>query len=276
MLQKALFSVHPPTYRLFDRARQKLRPQFESAAQKHLRERQSADYLLISLTNCGRTWLRVILGRAIALHYHLPEAINIHDLFRLSEANPYLPAIKPMHEKYDQFGHGYVGQKVILLVRDPRDALVSRYHQHKQELSFETLEDYIAESTELTDYIQFYNDWQTHQKAVELLVVRYEDMKSDTPKEIRRVFEFLDLSITSDEMEQAITHASFQNMRKMELKGGKEVGIGVMAGRDVNNPDSFKVRKGKVGGYRLELPAKLVTKMDEAIRTELNPAYGYQ
>jgi len=276
MLQKALFAVHPPTYQLFDRARQKLRPQFESAAQKHLRERQSADYLLISLTNCGRTWLRVILGRAIALHYRLPKQINIHDLYRLSEANPHLPAIKPMHEKYDQFGHGYVGQKVILLARDPRDALVSRYHQHKKELSFDSLEAYIAGSTELADYIQFYNDWQAHRGTAGLLVVRYEDMKADTLKEIRRVFEFLDLPITLDEMEQAIAHASFQNMRRMEIKGGKEVGIGVMANRDVNNPESFKVRKGAVGGYRLELPETVAAAMDAVVRAELNPTYGYQ
>ncbi|MGB3787863.1 MAG: sulfotransferase domain-containing protein, partial [Phormidesmis sp.] len=242
MLQKALFAVHPPTYRLFDRARQKLRPQIESAAQKHLRERQSADYLLISLTNCGRTWLRIILGQAIALHYDL-AGINVHDLFRLSEADPRLPAIKPMHEKYDQFGHGYAGQKIILLVRDPRDALVSRYHQHQAELGFDSLEHYVKASTELGDYIQFYNDWQTHQ-ATDLLVVRYEDMKASTLSEISRVFAFLDLPIALDQMECAIAHASFQNMRKMELKGGKQVGIGVMAARNINNPDSFKVRKG--------------------------------
>ena len=274
MLQKALFAVHPPTYRLFDRARQKLRPQIESAAQKHLRERQSADYLLISLTNCGRTWLRIILGQAIALHYDLAN-INVHDLFRFSEADPRLPAVKPMHEKYDQFGHGYAGQKVILLVRDPRDALVSRYHQHKDELGFGSLERYVQESTELADYIQFYNNWQTHPEAADLLVVRYEDMKADTLRETSRVFAFLDLPIAPDEMEQAIAHASFQNMRKMELKGGERVGIGVMSARDVNQPDSFKVRKGAVGGYRAELPTGLIAAIDEVVRTTLNPVYGY-
>ncbi len=275
MLQKALFTVHSPTYRLFDRARQKLRPRFESAAQKHLRERRGAEYLLISLTNCGRTWLRIILGQAIALHYDLAK-INIHDLFRLSEADPRLPAIKPMHEKYDQFGHGYASQKIILLVRDPRDALVSRYHQHKSKLGFDSLEHYVEESAELGDYIQFYNDWQTHQAAADLLVVRYEDMKTDTLNEISRVFAFLDLPITPDEMEEAIAHASFQNMRKMELKGGKQVGIGVMAARDINNPDSFKVRKGTVGGYRSELPTELIAAMDEMVKTALDPVYGYQ
>ncbi len=275
MLRKALFAVHPPTYRLFDRVRQKLRPQFESAAQKHLRERRSADYLLISLTNCGRTWLRIILGQAIALHYDLTE-VNVHDLFRLSEVDPRLPAIKPMHEKYDQFDHGYAGQKIILLVRDPRDALVSRYHQHQDALGFDSLEHYVQESTELADYIQFYNDWQTHQEAADLLVVRYEDMKANTLRETSRVFSFVDLPITTDEMERAIAHASFQNMRKMELKGGRQVGIGVMAARNPNNPDSFKVRRGAVGGYRSELPTGLTAAMDELVRTALNPIYGYQ
>ncbi|MEL7333165.1 MAG: hypothetical protein AAFN12_13035, partial [Cyanobacteria bacterium J06560_2] len=50
------------------------------------------------------------------------SSVNLHDLYRFSEANPFLPSIKPMHEKYGQFGNSYAGQKVILLVRDPRDA----------------------------------------------------------------------------------------------------------------------------------------------------------
>jgi len=77
-------------------------------------------------------------------------------------------------------------------------------------------------------------------------------------------------------MEQAIAHASFQNMRKMELEGGQAVGIGVMKARDVDRPDSFKVRKGAVGGYRSELSANTVAAIDEVVRTELNSVYGYQ
>jgi len=295
MILKALYEVNPSAYQLFDRARQKVRPRFESAAQKHQRERRSADYLLLSLTNCGRTWLRIILGRSLQLHCLAsmgqsgqghssvgmaaanPTDVNLHDLFRFSEAHPFLPAIKPMHEKYGQFGNRYDGQKVILLVRDPRDALVSRYHQHQKTLPFESLESYVTSGPDLSAYIQFYNDWQTHREsAKDFLLVRYEDMKADVHKEVRRVFNFLEVSVTADEVQQAIDYASFKNMRKMELEGSQQVRTGVLSSRDVNHPDSFKVRKGVIGGYRAELSAEAIAFVDQAIKTQLHPIYGYQ
>ncbi|MGD1865814.1 MAG: sulfotransferase domain-containing protein [Phormidesmis sp.] len=284
-MQKALYNLNPPTYQLFDRVRRKVRPWIESDAEKHQRERQEAEYLLLSLTNCGRTWLRVIVGKAMqlhclsmkTLHASVRQDINVHDLFRFSEINPTLPAIKPMHEKYGQFGNSYERQKVILLVRDPRDALVSRYHQHREALAFEDLESYMTSGPELAAYIQFYNDWQMHRdQAKDFLLVRYEDMKAQIFEEMCRVFVFLDLPITSDQVHQAIDYASFKNMRKMELEGSQQVRTSVMSSRDVNQPESFKVRKGTIGGYRSELSAEAVDLLDRAVRTQLDPIYGYQ
>ncbi|MEL7357002.1 MAG: sulfotransferase domain-containing protein [Cyanobacteria bacterium J06560_6] len=281
MIQTTLYKLNRPAYDLFDRARQKVRPWFESDEQKHQRERQQADYLLLSLTNCGRTWLRVILGRAMQLHYDIEEGINLHDLFRFSETVPLIPAIKPMHEKYGQFGNRYEGQKVILLSRDPRDALVSRYHQQSRKpqsntLSFDSLEDYITAGVDLAAYIQFYNDWQRHRDtAKDFLLVRYEDMKVDTLKEVSRVFDFLQMSVSVDEVQQAIDYASFKNMRKMELEGSQQVRTGVMSARDVGVPESFKVRKGSVGGYRTELSDEAIAYLDSTVQTQLDPVYGY-
>ena len=284
-MQKALYNLNPPTYQLFDRVRRKVRPWIESDAEKHQRERQEAEYLLLSLTNCGRTWLRVIVGKAMqlhclsmkTLHASVRQDINVHDLFRFSEINPTLPAIKPMHEKYGQFGNSYERQKVILLVRDPRDALVSRYHQHREALAFEDLESYMTSGPELAAYIQFYNDWQMHRdQAKDFLLVRYEDIKAQIFEEMCRVFVFLDLPITSDQVHQAIDYAAFKNMRKMELEGSQQVRTSVMSSRDVNQPESFKVRKGTIGGYRSELSAEAVDLLDRAVRTQLDPIYGYQ
>lgn len=274
MLQR-LFSVSPPAYRLFNRVRQRSRPLYEPVRKKHLRERQSADYLLLSLTNCGRTWLRVILGRTMQLHYGI-EKINLHDLFAFSEAVPTIPSIKPMHEKYGQFGNGYDGQKVILLVRDPRDAIVSRYHQHHATLGFDSLDQYVCEGSDLAAYIQFYNDWQTYSdRAEDLLVVRYEDMKADTYKEVARVFTFLNLPVTPAEIHQGIDYASFQNMRKMEVEGSDQLRVGVMTSRDISNPESFKVRKGAIGGYRSELAPESTAFVDSVVKARLNPIYKY-
>lgn len=275
-MPQQLFLVSPPTYRVFNRVRQRVRPLYESVREKHLRERQTADYLLLSLTNCGRTWLRVILGRAMQLHYDI-EKINLHDLFAFSEAVPTIPSIKPMHEKYGQFGNRYYDQKVILLVRDPRDAIVSRYHQHKASLGFDSLDQYVCEGPDLAAYIQFYNDWQTHgDRAKDLLVVRYEDMKADTCPEIERVFKFLNVPMTPDDIRQAIDYASFQNMRKMEVEGSDQLSVGVMSSRDLARPDSFKVRKGAIGGYASELSAESTALADSMVKAQLNPIYQYQ
>ena len=100
-----------------------------------------------------------------------------------------------MHEKYGQFGNSYAQQKVILLVRDPRDALVSRYHQHRQalaaKLGCQTLDEYACQGDDLAAYIQFYNDWQQYRDcAKDFISVRYEDLKADTFQEVQRINEF--------------------------------------------------------------------------------------
>lgn len=279
MLEHLLFSTSPPLHRVLNRARRRIRPLYESDRQKHLRERQTADYLLLSLTNCGRTWLRILLGRAIQLHYGLGN-INLHDLFSFSEAVPMVPAIKPMHEKYGQFGNCYDEQKVILLVRDPRDAIVSRYHQHKIEidnrLGCTTLDEYVCEGSELSDYIQFYNGWQTHKASAQsVLIVRYEDIKANTFQSVERVFDFLQLSIQPAAIQEAIDYASFKNMRKIEIEGSEHIRTGVMSSRDVNNPASFKVRKGAIGSYRSELSGASTAFVDGEINAQLDPIYGY-
>ena len=293
MFQRRLFALSPSAYRVFDRIRRRVRPLYESDMQKHLRERQSADYLLLSLTNCGRTWLRVILGRAIQLHYAQiyaqstsnPSAspladVNLHDLFSFSERVPTLPAIKPMHEKYGQFGNRYERQKVILLVRDPRDAIVSRYHQHREELAqklgYDDLDRYVCDSDDLAAYIQFYNDWYDYRDRTQaFLTVRYEDMKADTLASVQLVCEFLELPLTPIDIKEAIDYACFQNMRKMEIEGSEQVRTQVMSARNIENAESFKVRKGAIGGYRAELNPDSVAWVDSAISAQLNPIYGY-
>lgn len=271
-LEKAIFTAHSPTYRLFNRVRDRGRRFYESEADKHQRQRKTAEYLLISLTNCGRTWLRVMLGRAMQLAYGV-EAVNLHDLFIFSELNPNLPSIKPIHEKYGQFGHTYQQHKVILLVRDPRDALVSRYYQHRKILPPD-LNQYILEGNDLAAYIQFYNDWQIYQDTAKaFLCIRYEDLKQDTLRELSRIVDFLELAIPPATLTNAIEFAAFNNMKKLETEGSPEVRAGVLQGH--RSPTQRKVRKGIIGGYREDLSNEAIDFLDQTISRQLNPIYGY-
>ncbi|MEM8613457.1 MAG: sulfotransferase domain-containing protein [Cyanobacteria bacterium P01_H01_bin.105] len=283
-IDKFIFNLNQPSYRLYNKARRKIRRFYESDLQKHYRERREAEYLLISPTNCGRTWLRIMLGRILQNAYGI-EDVNLHYLYSFSELNPNLPAIKAIHEKFGQFGT-YKSQKIIFLVRDPRDALVSRYHQHRNLYpdyeKYDNVDDFMRNSTELSTYIEDYNTWIRHRhQAMDFMLVRYEDLKAKTFSEIERILSFLNLKIEASDIKDAIEYSSFKNMRSIEIKGSSEVRAGVLqqpvydGSKTQINENSLKVRKGKVGGYREELSSETVNQIDTLVQQTLDFSYGY-
>ncbi|NET11079.1 MAG: sulfotransferase domain-containing protein [Symploca sp. SIO2B6] len=240
----------------------------ESAKDKHYRERKSAEYLLISQPNCGRTWLRMMIGKAMQLAYDIQE-IKLTKLYYFSELNNHIPAIKVIHERYEQFG-SYENKKIILLVRDPRDAIISRYFSERHQQNGLSLSDFIWQTNLVDDYICFYNTWLNNihiPKA--FLLVFYEGLKRKPLQELKRVCNFIGIKINEKIIKEAVEYASFENMRKMELEG--KIGSGQK--KDLNNPETLKVRKGKVGGYRDYLNTEDVQALDRKICEHLDPFY---
>jgi len=65
---------------------------------------------------------------------------------------------------------------------------------------------------------------------------------------------------------------SFENMKKMEAAGAFDSKI--LQPGDVRDPESFKVRRGKVGGYREYLSSDDQAYAADAL-TKLDPRFGY-
>jgi hypothetical protein len=61
-----------------------------------------------------------------------------------------------------------------------------------------------------------------------------------------------------------------EQRRTFWLSGGR------MVARDRNNPDSFKVRRGKVGGWRDHFTADEVQRIEALVVRDLAPVFGYQ
>ena len=68
--------------------------------------------------------------------------------------------------------------------------------------------------------------------------------------------------------------ASVENMRKLETSS--VFSSGRMKPGDKNNPESFKVRRAKVGGYRDYFEDDQVERIDALVAERLSPAFGYQ
>lgn len=257
-----------------------------SLSLRSLRAERSADALLISYPKCGRTWLTMLLSRAMASHAGLGEVDYLAtDL--LGGAVAGVPHIRISHDdnphwktvrKLGRSKREYRNKKVILLVRDPRDVVVSMYFERtRRELAYEgTLHEFLHEPKGSLDTILgYYNIWARERARLSgLCLVRYEDLKSDTSGQLKRILRFAGLDpIVDAHVEEATRFASFESMRAMEQADALKTGR--LRPRDPSDTESFKTRKGKVGGFVDYLSPDEIAWMERKIRETLDPFFGY-
>jgi hypothetical protein len=246
----------------------------------------------------GRTWFRVMLSRFYQLKHGLPMR-HLLEFDNLKKKNPAIPSVLFSHNNYmrdyledwDTLNH-FRGKKVVMLVRDPRDVAVSQFFQWKYRMRAHKmlLNQYPAQGEAVTTFefvtnpdcgvpriIDFFNGWaRALPELKDILIIRYEDMRVDPVAVMRKVLDFVGTPGTQEQIEQAVEFASYDNMKKLEEKRvfwGS--GARVKAG-DRKNPHSFKVRRGKVGGYRDYFDDEQVALIDKLVEEELDPVFGYR
>jgi hypothetical protein len=253
-----------------------------------------ADVVVVSFGKAGRTWLRVLLSRFYQLLYHLPERLLGFDNFHAHDRRA--PRIFFTHDNYiaDWTGHrdskrDFYDKKVILLVRNPQDTAVSQYFQWKFRMrpGKMRLNDYPEPGADVGIYdflmrsraglpkiVDFMNRWaQEMPRLPSLLLVRYEDMRADPRGQLARIARFVGAPEDAVALAGAVEYATLENMRKLE---GRRVFFGDrLAPRDRHNPDSYKVRRAKVGGYRDYFDDEQVARIDALVRETLSPVFGY-
>jgi hypothetical protein len=264
---------------------------------EELRRLGLADVVIVSFGKSGRTWLRVLLSRFFQLRFGLrPSAfIGFDNLHRRHEG---IPRIFFTHDNYlrDFTGNldnkrDFYGRKVVLLVRQPEDVAVSQFHQwkfrmrpHKMDLNrypsqgtqVDVFNFVMDEDAGLPKVIDFMNGWAKElPRLQQLLIIRYEDLRRDTAGELRRVLEFMDQQPTDADLKDCVAFASVDNMRKLEEKRTFWLAGSRMRPGDKSNPDSFKVRRAKVGGYRDYFDEHQLVEMDRITEARLLPGFGY-
>jgi len=278
------------------------RDQVRALTPKDLRRwaaHRRAEVYLISYPKCGRTWLRLMLGRAFTRFYSLPPDEDNLFLRWQSRPHPHLPMIAVVHEDRPmlkrpdelQASKGkFRDKRVIFLARDPRDVIVSSYFEMKKRGAIFGDNPYETRSAEyegsLEDFIQrkeggfetilrYYNIWAQNREVPKgFLLVRYEDLKANPQTELRKVVNFLGLQEIDDgTLQEAVLYASFENMRKMEEQ--RQFQAGMLTPADRSDQESYKTRKGKIGGYRDYLSPEQTEALNQMMKTELSSFYGY-
>jgi len=262
---------------------------------EQVRKLDEADVVVVSYGKAGRTWLRVLLSRFYQLLYGLPERLLGFDNFHARDRR--VPKIFFTHDNYIQDYTGqrdkraFRGRKVVLLVRNPQDVAVSQYFQWKFRMrrSKKALNDYPEHGAEVPIYdfvmrpasgiakiIDWMNGWAAEVGPnPDLMVVRYEDLRADTVGQLGRIAAFAGAPVDEAALRGAVEYASIDNMRKLETQRKFWLSGGRMTPRDRDDPNTYKVRRAKVGGYRDYFDDEQVARIDELVNEKLSPAFGY-
>lgn len=251
------------------------------------------DAIILSVPKSGRTWLRAFLcayfckrfGLEFTLRpgrYNLagfPRVVFSHDLFEHRTKGDLWDKIRG---KYLVPRRELGRAKIILLTRDPRDCFVSLYLQLtrrdpnapaalRQKTASEMLRD---KKFGIHGIINTMNDWiREFSGRDNFTLIRYEALRASPLEHFRDLLALLGESTPDDTIfQEALKFAGFENMQKLEAAGAFDSKI--LRPGDVRDPESFKVRRGKVGGYREYLSIDDQKYAANAL-AELDARFGY-
>ncbi len=230
-------------------------------------ELSGGEVIILSVPKSGRTWLRAFLCAYFCKRFGLEFTLRPE---RYEE--PGIPRLV--------FSHGRA--KIILLARDPRDCFVSLYLQLTRrdpnaaaEFKHKTVSDLLRDRRfGVRAIIVTMNDWLNEFSGRDnFTLIRYESLRASPAEHFRDLLALLGESAPEMPIfREALDFSRFENMQKLEAAGAFDSKI--LHPGDVRDPESFKVRRGKVGGYREYLSADDQAYAADAM-TKLDPRFGY-
>lgn len=228
------------------------------------------DTFLVSFPRSGNTWTRFLVCNLMnpddpvnfaKLESRIPEIYDVTD--RNLRAFP-RPRIIKSHECFDP---RY--RKIIYIVRDPRDVLISYYEfQLKRRVITEecTLEEFVPRFME-SEIEPKTGSWRDHVVSwtatrggqKNFLLLRYEDMIADTQRESTKIASFLGFDTSPERIARAVALSSADRMRKLEKEQSRQ-----WKETKKTRQDKPFVRKAASGGWKTILPERCVTQIESA------------
>lgn len=250
--------------------------------------------IVLSVPKSGRTWLRTFLcayfcnrcGHDFTLKPErygdpaIPRVIYSHDLFEHRTKGNLWDAIRG---KYLIPAKELRRAKIVLLARDPRDVFVSLYLQMtrrdpgtRDEFGQRSIGEMLRDQRfGICSIVKTMNDWlDEFSGRRNFSLLRYESLRAAPAEQFRALLALLgetkpDMSI----LQAALDFSEFGNMQKLEAAGVFDSKI--LQARDIRDPESFKVRRGKIGGYEDYLSAEDRQYAIDALK-RLDPHFGYE
>ena len=222
-------------------------------AKRSIKGSLNADAYMVAFHKAGRTWMKVLLAKLVELLGFDTKRVE----FLQHSHSAYDPALN-IARTSENLSIDKSGLRITLLFRDPRDIVVSYYFELTKRIGkFKgTMSEFIRDNTYgISSIVNYYNNWYENRFNVkQFTILRYEDLRKDAEKELNNLLSFLNMEnqVSAEMLKSAIKYSSFANMRKMESSGKtilNDNSLDLNKRGDRSDTESFKTRKGKVGGY---------------------------
>jgi hypothetical protein len=253
---------------------------------------QLAKVIIVCYPKTGSTWLQAMIAQYLEVRHGIMlksfkqmfmrslQVSGVDPILRTHDDGPHVKTVSEL----EQDKLRYREKKVILLIRDPRDIVVSYFfwvtRGREVQWSWEPFKGAVDEFVHsriggLRTIIAFYNIWARNKHVPrEFMLVRYEDVCTAVFAQMCRVLAFMGETTPSlPHLEKAIELGKFEHMRRLEEANAP--GLGRPAHISIGDYEGYKMRRGIVGGYADYLHPETIEEMDHIINSELADEFSF-
>ncbi|KAM6910699.1 sulfotransferase 2B1-like [Xenentodon cancila] len=161
--------------------------------------------------------------------------------------------------------------KVIYVMRNPKDILVSSYYFHQMAAFLEdpgTFDDFMDKFLEgrvlfgkWTDHVK---SWRCAELGDKIMFITYEEMVQDLPAALRRMSDFLCSNLSDEIIEKIAEHCSFKSMKVNSMSN-----FSLVPKIYMDTEKSQFLRKGITGDWKNHFNSEQVSRFASVIYKEL-------
>jgi hypothetical protein len=232
-----------------------LKDRFDEKVRRHtglwpIHRTDPDDIFIVGYPKSGNTWMQnLVAGVVYGFDPEcLPDAV-VSDLVPDVHSSRYYRRYRtPMFFKSHHLPRPEY-RRVIYLVRDGRDAMVSYFHFlsaiNKSEPDFLKM---VSNGDGLFPcrWHEHVDAWMKNPYGAKLTTIAYESLKTNAVAKLKELCAFAEIERTSDFLESVAVACSFDALREREKKMGWH--------STVWPTDKHFVRRGEVGSFRNEMP----------------------
>ena len=199
--------------------------------------------------------------------------------FGVGEGRPYIDMIEDMPSPRTTKTHMEVKfyrraleekkTKFVVVMRNAKDTLVSYYHFYRSNAGLGrmtgTFEDFmdLYKRNKLQNWFDWNLDWWKYKDHPNVIFFTYEDMKADIKREVRRLVDFLGVSVSEDVIDDVCNQSSFGAMSDRFAKDERLKKV-------VDPKISPFMRKGQIGDWKNHFNEEDNRYIDDLIRKRVD------